>query len=366
MALKPAICTQCGGLIEVDDTKEAGICKFCGTAFITEKVVNQYVTQNNYSGATFNFQNGVDIENLYTLARRAVNSENIEEVVKYYSQIRERNPNDWESVFYYSIFTDQSVQSSIECVFEILSSNGMSFDERKKVMLEIADVTYNRNNNYSYARDFIFSAFMNAVKENGDVLNKSILELYYNGIVKYSMNDNSHYLIKTLKDFYNYPIEENNDTRVIYENIVWNGLKYLENYSHTIGEGLLNNCKNLESPADFKLDFFKDYLKTNGCNIYDKEYKTIVKKIKEIDPSYVPEKRKDSPEIRSAKKRRKLITKLAIRFIFDILPFVLINIPFYGYGETYWDNHPFISILLIIPYYFIYIAIRTYKYELSD
>ena len=40
MALVPAICTQCGAQIDVDDTHEAGICKFCGTAFITEKAIN--------------------------------------------------------------------------------------------------------------------------------------------------------------------------------------------------------------------------------------------------------------------------------------------------------------------------------------
>lgn len=37
MALVPAICTQCGAQIEVDNTHEAGICKHCGTAFVIEK-----------------------------------------------------------------------------------------------------------------------------------------------------------------------------------------------------------------------------------------------------------------------------------------------------------------------------------------
>jgi len=49
MALVAAKCTQCSGQIEVDSTKEAGICKHCGTAFVTEKVINNYntyVTQN--------------------------------------------------------------------------------------------------------------------------------------------------------------------------------------------------------------------------------------------------------------------------------------------------------------------------------
>ncbi|HIZ10458.1 MAG TPA: leucine-rich repeat protein, partial [Candidatus Borkfalkia avicola] len=46
MPLVPAVCTQCGAPIEVDNAKEAGICPRCGTAFITEKVINNYITQH--------------------------------------------------------------------------------------------------------------------------------------------------------------------------------------------------------------------------------------------------------------------------------------------------------------------------------
>lgn len=42
MALVAAKCTQCGGSLQVDDSKDAGICPFCGTAFVTEKVINNY------------------------------------------------------------------------------------------------------------------------------------------------------------------------------------------------------------------------------------------------------------------------------------------------------------------------------------
>jgi len=44
MALVAAKCTECGAAIEVEDTKDAGICSFCGTAFITQKVINQHHT----------------------------------------------------------------------------------------------------------------------------------------------------------------------------------------------------------------------------------------------------------------------------------------------------------------------------------
>ena len=39
MALVPAKCTQCGANIEIDNTHEAGVCKYCGTPFITEKAI---------------------------------------------------------------------------------------------------------------------------------------------------------------------------------------------------------------------------------------------------------------------------------------------------------------------------------------
>ncbi len=73
MLLVAAKCTQCGANIKVDDTKEAGICEFCGTAFITEKAINNYNTyitnNNNFSGATINIT-APDIGSLLELAKK--------------------------------------------------------------------------------------------------------------------------------------------------------------------------------------------------------------------------------------------------------------------------------------------------------
>lgn len=46
MAMVAAKCTECGANISVDESKEAGICPYCNTAFITEKVIHEYVTNN--------------------------------------------------------------------------------------------------------------------------------------------------------------------------------------------------------------------------------------------------------------------------------------------------------------------------------
>lgn len=46
MPLVPAICTQCGGQLKVDDAAEAAVCPYCNTPFVVEKAINNY--QNTY------------------------------------------------------------------------------------------------------------------------------------------------------------------------------------------------------------------------------------------------------------------------------------------------------------------------------
>ena len=61
MSFVPAICTQCGAVLEVDDSLEAAICKYCGTPFIVEKAINTYTINNTISADTVNVQ-GLDKE----------------------------------------------------------------------------------------------------------------------------------------------------------------------------------------------------------------------------------------------------------------------------------------------------------------
>ncbi len=104
MPLVPAICSQCGAQIEVDDTHEAGICKHCGTAFITEKVINDYTTNitnhivnnNNFAGANVTIQS--DAENVEHLMKRAMTFEKLNEfdkALKVYCEITSKFPMDY-------------------------------------------------------------------------------------------------------------------------------------------------------------------------------------------------------------------------------------------------------------------------------
>lgn len=68
MAMIPAKCTNCGANIQVDESKEAGICEACGTAFITEKVINNYNTINNYHADVVNVYNSPSTSNFVIIA----------------------------------------------------------------------------------------------------------------------------------------------------------------------------------------------------------------------------------------------------------------------------------------------------------
>ena len=58
MPLVQAKCTNCGANLEIDNTKDAAICPYCGTAFIVEKAINNYNTTNQIHAGTVNIYGG--------------------------------------------------------------------------------------------------------------------------------------------------------------------------------------------------------------------------------------------------------------------------------------------------------------------
>ena len=58
MPLVQAKCTNCGANLEVENTKDAAICPFCGTPYVVEKAVNNYNTVNHITGNIVNVYGG--------------------------------------------------------------------------------------------------------------------------------------------------------------------------------------------------------------------------------------------------------------------------------------------------------------------
>jgi len=100
MSLVAAKCTQCGASIEVDDSKEAGICRTCGTAFITEKAINNYntyltqnVTKNIYG------REKTEAEEYLFNGEKFIALKDWEKAIKVFMQAAEANPSNYRCWF---------------------------------------------------------------------------------------------------------------------------------------------------------------------------------------------------------------------------------------------------------------------------
>lgn len=142
MPLVPAKCTQCGANIEVDSTNEAGICKFCGTPFVTEKAINNYTTNitniNNFSGANINVSSG-NIDNLLKLAENAIEAGNGKEAIDYINKALEINPESskaWflkmKSIQYIGTVGNPKVSEAIS-----YAQNAIKYSDNKDIIDEI-------------------------------------------------------------------------------------------------------------------------------------------------------------------------------------------------------------------------------------
>lgn len=96
MGLVAAVCTQCGAGIKVDNTKEAGICEYCGTAYVTEKIINQYSSYvtNNYSGTNIFLGKENSIEKDYRSANELLKLEDFERATQLFEKIVLEYPAD--------------------------------------------------------------------------------------------------------------------------------------------------------------------------------------------------------------------------------------------------------------------------------
>lgn len=406
MALKPAICTQCGGKLEVDDSKEAGICPFCGTAFITEKVINQYVTQNNFAGATINIQGGVDTENLYKLARRAYELQKYNEALDYYTRICERNPDDWEAVFYGTLLKGDIAVKDLNLVTDLICNNP-SVDKKylstvfttvindihtyywndennlldalkhlidkndaslNSVTEEICLVYINRKvdkmpvstespenqsdieeKNFEYHR-LQKRNLLNYFKEKGDAYSSTLNTLVKaNSKVSFNWTDVAFYE-ELLKDT-SYPWKS--------EFIEWSYAWMYEKDYQPAYQHCLFYCKHYETllentsypwKNEYLLKMYQKMISDCGENLSKKTYKTLIKKAKEIDATYIPPKRKSSPEKRKAKEIRISIAKFLFKFFLLIIPILFFCSPILKI-RLIVHQHPLISIIISIVYW---------------
>ncbi len=337
MALQAAICTQCGAQIQVDESKEAGICPNCGTAFITEKVIHQFVTQNNFSGATINVQGGVDIENLYTLARRAVESLNTDDVLRYYGQIREREPNDWEAAFFYSWFSnsetfDADFKIIQDLILRLAPEDQVEvlhklYDFLKKINFEFSELygSYKKENKFPLKNQQLFYDFIMRFfdEKNIDVVNMAAYLTNYM-FTKYSKE--FYYKILSRQDkFYLQYLQ--NFRSLIYDNY------YRKDDSTREWARIISEVERdieklnllLDSEEEKKktyLDYYEWLLGRSAERLTLKNINSLKNKILEINPSYTFSDWLKSIVKNKQKAKRRGIFSILNSFVLTALSFI--------------------------------------------
>ena len=96
MPLVQAKCTNCGGKLQVDSTKEAAICPYCGSAYIVDKAVQHFqVTNNNwFNGAKIIQEDG--FKKLIEAAEGYVRLGDFETAISTYVRITKEYPQKGE------------------------------------------------------------------------------------------------------------------------------------------------------------------------------------------------------------------------------------------------------------------------------
>lgn len=123
MPIVPAKCPQCGGDIEVDNKKDAAICKFCGSAFIIEKAINNYNKNITITGGEIHIHNdsinNSDYQKIIALLDRNASTycdetKEDELLKKYYDRYYENNFDDIKVNEIQCIDAMNSIKRSIE------------------------------------------------------------------------------------------------------------------------------------------------------------------------------------------------------------------------------------------------------------
>ena len=171
--MKAIFCEVCGSN---DLVKQNGVfvCQHCGTKYSLEDVKKLYVEV----GGSVKIDSSDEINNLFTLARRARGERNYENAKKYYEQILIKDSSSWEASFYYmycsamivnrSNFSDTivSIVNGVDTIFSLIRRSAFvdAGEERRivnevvKRMIEI--VNYLIRLNYNFSID-LYDAYSN-------------------------------------------------------------------------------------------------------------------------------------------------------------------------------------------------------------
>lgn len=145
--MKALTCEMCGSTNLI---KDGGVfvCQSCGTKYTVEEAKKMMVEGTVDVKGTVKVDTSDELKNLYEIARRAKDSDNSENAVKYYDMILVKDPSSWEANFYVVYYkamgctiagianAGYSVINCLPSVIDLIDKN-VPEEERENVLKEI-------------------------------------------------------------------------------------------------------------------------------------------------------------------------------------------------------------------------------------
>ena len=143
--MKKIKCEMCGS---TELMKQDGFfqCENCGCKYSLEEAKKLMV---EIEGA-IKIDTSEELANLYMLARRAKDSSNIGEALKYYNLVLVKDPTSWEAAFYALIFQSlqckvaelatacSTIRQGMPSIINLVKNNILNLEEQKIIFNEIA------------------------------------------------------------------------------------------------------------------------------------------------------------------------------------------------------------------------------------
>lgn len=153
--MKALKCEMCDSTDLVKDG-DYFVCQNCGTKYTVEAAKKMMIEGTvDVSGSTVKIDNSDQLDNLYTLARRAKEENNTKQAKDYYNQIVVNRPDDWEARFYSTYYNCADIviaqipnsaitlANSISNVYEMIEKSALSSEDKNRAFDEVYNSTLN-------------------------------------------------------------------------------------------------------------------------------------------------------------------------------------------------------------------------------
>ena len=242
--MKALKCEMCGSN-DVVKQEDLFVCQNCGTKYSVEAARKMMIEGTVEVKGTVKIDDSDEIENIYKLARRFKDADDVENALKYYSMILVKDPNSWEANFYVVYF--KSISNPIEDYCKLGNPIANCLDSTLSLVQE-----YETDNNEQW---------------------KIVAEIYTRCTTVATMLSDRHGISNAIAGaelLYHFGILLENKFGSKYKDIIVKSWKY----------GIQVHNKFLFAIEDKE--------------IHKKKMKSYVEKVKKYNPSYIPPEFNDS------------------------------------------------------------------------